>query len=206
MNTKTQDRRFVVIGGVAAGMSAASAIKRGEPEAEVLVLEKGDFISYGACSLPYYISGLINDYQELIVFTPERAQKERGINVWLQHEAMAIYPAEHTVAVLDRSSGKEKAVVYDTLMIATGGIPISPPIPGIDLPNVFQVRTLKDGINIKRYINDHTPRKAVVVGGGYIGLEMAEACRHLGMEVIVLEELGNLMGTMGADITSVISP
>lgn len=204
MNTKTQNRRFVVIGGVAAGMSAASAVRRGSPESEVIVLEKGDFISYGACSLPYYISGIVEDYQQLIAFTPERAKEERGIDVWIRHEAMAIYPAKQTIAVLDRSSGEEKSVPYDRLMIATGGIPISPPIPGINLPNVFQVRTLANGIDIKRYITDHTPQKAVIVGGGYIGLEMAEACKTLGMEVTILEKLGNLMGSMGADITSII--
>jgi len=204
MDTKTEVRRFVVIGGVAAGMSAAGAVKRGEPATDVIVLEKGDFISYGACSLPYYISGVLDDYGQLIAVTPEQAKEERGINVWLRHEAMAIYPAKHTVSVLDRSSGVEKTIPYDALMIATGGIPISPPIPGIDLPNVFQVRTLSHGIKIKQYIAKHAPQKAVIVGGGYIGLEMAEACQRLGMEVTILEKFGNVMGTMGTEITSII--
>lgn len=204
MNTKSEARRFVVIGGVAAGMSAASAVKRGDPSIEVIVVEKGEFISYGACSLPYYISGIVKDYRQLIALTPERAREERGIDVWTGHEAMAIYPSKGVVSVLERSSGEEKTVAYDTLMIATGGIPISPPIPGIDLSNVFQVRTLADGIKIKRYIVEHAPKKAIIVGGGYIGLEMAEACKSLGMEVTVLEKLGNIMGTMGADITSII--
>jgi len=204
MNTKGEARRFVVIGGVAAGMSAASAVKRGDSSTEVIVVEKGEFISYGACSLPYYISGIVKDYRQLIALTPEQAREERGIDVWIGHEAMAIYPSKGVVSVLERSSGEEKTVAYDTLMIATGGIPISPPIPGIDLPNVFQVRTLTDGIKIKRHIVEHAPKKAIIVGGGYIGLEMAEACKSLGMEVTVLEKLGNIMGTMGADITSII--
>lgn len=204
MNTKTQNRRFVVIGGVAAGMSAASAVKRNDPASEVIVLEKGDFISYGACSLPYYISNLIPEHQQLLALTPERAREERDIDVRMHHEAMAIYPEKHVVAVLDRDTGVEKSIPYDDLMIATGGIPIAPPIPGIDLPNVFQVRTLTDGIKIKRYIAEHTPQKAIIVGGGYIGLEMAETCQVLGMEVSVLEKLSNVMGSMGADITTLI--
>jgi NADPH-dependent 2,4-dienoyl-CoA reductase/sulfur reductase-like enzyme len=204
MNTKTQNRQFVVIGGVAAGMSAASAVKRDDPTIHVIVLEKGEFISYGSCSLPYYISGIIKDYRQLIVFTPEQAKQERDIDVWTKHEAMAIYPAKQTVSVLDRDTGKEKTLEYDSLMIATGGTPISPPIPGIDLPNVFQVRTLTDGRKIKRYIVDHAPKKAVIIGGGYIGLEMAECCKTLGMEVTILEKLGNIMGMMGTEITELI--
>ncbi len=204
MNTKTQSRQFVVIGGVAAGMSAASAVKRGDPSAEVIVLEKGEFISYGSCSLPYYISGVIKDYRQLIALTPEQAKQERGIEIWLKHEAMAIYPEKNMVAVLDRETGKEKTLNYDSLMISTGGIPISPPIPGIDLPNIFQIRTLMDGIKIKRYIVDHAPKKAIIVGGGYIGLEMAETCKVLGMEVTILEKLSNIMGMMGVESTELI--
>ena len=204
MNTKTQDRQFVVIGGVAAGMSAASAVKRDDPTTHVIVLEKGEFISYGSCSLPYYISGVIKDYRQLIAFTPEQAKQERDIDVWTKHEAMAIYPDQDTVAVLDRETGKETTLHYDSLMIATGGTPISPPIPGIDSSNIFQVRTLTDGIKIKRYIVDHAPKKAVIIGGGYIGLEMAECCKALGMEVTILEKLGNIMGTMGTEITALI--
>lgn len=204
MNTKTQNRCFVVIGGVAAGMSAASAVKRGDPNVDVIVLEKGDFISYGSCSLPYYISGIIKDYRQLIAVTPEQAREERGVDVWMKHEAMAVYPSKNIVAVLNRETGEERTIAYDTLMIATGGVPISPPVPGIDLPNVFQIRTLTDGIGIKRYILDHAPKKAIVLGGGYIGLEMAEACKAMGMEVTVLEKLGNIMGKMGDEITGII--
>ena len=204
MNSKTQNRRFVVIGGVAAGMSAASAVKRDDPSIEVIVLEKGEFISYSACSLPYFISDVIKDYRQLIALTPEQARQERQIAVWLKHEAMAIYPEKHLVAVLDRDTGTEKTVTYDDLMIASGGTPINPPIPGIDLPNVFQIRTLSDGITIKQYIATHAPKKAVIIGGGYIGLEMAETCTVLGMEVTVLEKLGNIMGTMGNEMTAVI--
>lgn len=204
MNTKTQDRQFVVIGGVTAGMSAASTVKRDDPTTHVIVLEKGEFISYDSCSLPYYISGIIKDYRQLIAFTPEHAKQERDIDVWTKHEAMAIYPAKRTVSVLDRETGREKTLEYDHLMIATGGLPISPPIPGIDLPNVFQVRTLTDGRKIKRYIVDHAPKKAVIIGGGYIGLEMAECCKALGMDVTILEKLGNIMGTMGTESTELI--
>jgi NADPH-dependent 2,4-dienoyl-CoA reductase/sulfur reductase-like enzyme len=204
MNTKTQNRQFVVIGGVAAGMSAASAVKRNDPTIDVIVLEKGEFISYGSCSLPYYISDIIKDYHQLIAVTPEQAKQERNIDVWIKHEAMAIYPEKHTVAVLNRETGEEKTLNYDSLMIATGGTPIAPPIPGIDLPNVLQIRTLTDGMKMKQYIAEHAPKKAVIIGGGYIGLEMAETCTVLGMEVTILEKLGNIMGTMGSESTELI--
>lgn len=202
MNSTT--RRFVVIGGVAAGMSAASTAKREDPSLEVIVLEKGKFISYGACSLPYVLSGQIPDYHDIIALTPEQAKAERGIDVWLRHEAMAIYPDQNLVAVLDRETGAEKSLTYDTLMLATGGIPMLPPIPGIDLPNVFHIRTLTDGLRIKRYLDEAAPRRVVIIGAGYIGLEMAETCHTLGMEVTILEKFGNILGTMGQEVTVII--
>jgi NADPH-dependent 2,4-dienoyl-CoA reductase/sulfur reductase-like enzyme len=204
MNSKTQDRQFVVIGGVAAGMSAASAVKRYDPSTNVVVLEKGEFISYNTSSLPYYIANVMEDYRQLIDFTPERAKQEYYLDVWTKHEAMAIYPAKNTVIVLDRDTGEEKTLCYDALMIATGGVPIAPPVPGIKLPNIFQIRTLADGIKLKQYIVDQAPKKATIIGGGYLGLEMTEACSMLGMEVTILEKFGNIMGTMGSEITGLI--
>lgn len=201
MNTKTQKRQFVVIGGVAAGMSAASAIKRSEPSIEVVVLEKGEFVAYNACSLPYYISNVMPDYRQLLDLTYEQASQEYQIEVLTHHEAMVIAPAKNLVIALDRETGEEKTFAYDGLMIATGGVPITPPVPGINLPNIFQLRTLADGIEVKHYITEHAPQKATIIGGGYIGLEMAEACRMLGMDVTILEKFSSILGTMGNDVT-----
>lgn len=204
MDTNSTTRRFVVIGGVTAGMSAALAAKRSDPSIEVIVLEKGDFISYNTCALPYYISHVIEDHRLLIENTPEQLKQESRIEAWTRHEVMAIYPEQNEVIVLDRESGEEKRLGYDSLMLASGGVPISPPVPGVDLPNIFQIRTLADGLKLKQYINEHAPQKAIIIGGGYIGLEMAEVCRRLGMDVAIVEKYGNLMGTMGSDISTLV--
>lgn len=204
MNSKTQNRQFVVIGGAAAGISAAGAVKRYDPSIEVVVLEKGEFVAYSPSFLPYYIADVMKDHRQLIKFTPEQAKQDYHIDVRIKHEAMAISPAQNSVMVLDRETGEEKTLSYDALMIATGGVPISPPVPGIDLPNIFHVRTLADGIKVKQYIADHAPKKATILGGGYIGMKMAEACRVLDMEVTIIEKFGNIMGTMGSDTTDLI--
>ena len=185
-------------------MSAASAVKRYDPSVDVVVLEKGEFISYNTSSLPYYIANVMEDHRQLIDITPEQAGQEYQIDILTHHEAMAIYPSENTVMVLDRETGEEKKFQYDGLMIATGGVPITPPVPGVKLPNIFQVRTLADGLKVKQYILEHDPKKAIVIGGGYIGLEMAEACNSLGMEVTILEKFRNIMGTMGGEVTALI--
>ena len=204
MNSKTQTRKFVVIGGIAAGMSAASVIKRSDPSIEVVVLEKGEFVAYNACSLPYYIANVMQDHRQLIDLTPERARQDYQLEVLTRHEAMAISAAKNTVIVLDRETGEEKTFQYDGLMIATGGVPITPPVPGINLPNIFQVRTLADGIKVKQFITDQVPKKATIIGGGYIGLEMAEACRLRGMDVTIVEKFASILGTMGNDVTAMV--
>lgn len=217
--------RLVVIGGVAAGMSAASAFKRMNPDAEVTVLEKDYFISYGACSLPYYISDEVKDFNNLISLTPETATKDRGIAVLLRHEAVGIDTAAKTVLVRDLEKGEDRAVSYDKLVIATGGLPIKPPLPGIDLERVFTIRTLIDGIEIKKYIDqwvafdvcmgpaciyknrfgiEKRPMKAVIVGGGYIGMEMCESLKKRGLDVTVIEKTDRVLGNMDTSITAIV--
>jgi len=146
--------RLVVIGGVAAGMSAASSYRRLKPEAEAIVLEKDYFISYGACSLPYYVSDDVKDFQDLISLTPEVATEERGITVLTRHEATAIDPSKKEVSVRNLDKNEETKISYDKLVIATGGLPVKPPLPGIDLQNVFTIRTLIDGIEMKKFIDE----------------------------------------------------
>ena len=217
--------RLVVVGGVAAGMSAASAFKRIKPDAEAIVLEKDYFISYGACSLPYYISDEVKDFNNLISLTPETATKDRGITVMLRHETVSIDPARKEVHVKDLEKGEEKTISYDKLVIATGGLPIKPPLPGIDLEHVFTIRTLIDGIGIKKYIDQWTvfdvclgpsctyrnsfgitkrPMRAVIVGGGYIGMEMCESLRKRGLEVAVIEKMDRVLGNMDTSITAIV--
>ncbi len=222
MNDKAH---LVVIGGVAAGMSAASAFKRIHPDSEVTVLEKDYFISYGACSLPYYISDEVKDFNNLISLTPETATKDRGITVLLRHEAVNIDTAAKEVHAKDLEKGESKVIPYDKLVIATGGLPIRPPLPGIELEHVFTIRTLIDGIEIKKYIDqwmtfdvcvgpactyknrfgiEKRPMRAVIVGGGYIGMEMCESLRRRGLDVIVIEKMDRVLGNMDTSITAIV--
>ncbi len=218
--------RLVVIGGVAAGMSAASSYRRLKPEAEAIVLEKDYFISYGACSLPYYVSDDVKDFQDLISLTPEVATEERGITVLTRHEATAIDPSKKEVSVRNLDKNEETKISYDKLVIATGGLPVKPPLPGIDLQNVFTIRTLIDGIEMKKFIGEwgsfqvcvgspecfyvnrfgaeKRTMKAVIVGGGYIGMEMCESFRKRGLEVAVIEKMDRVLGTMDKSITDVV--
>lgn len=220
-----EKERLVVIGGVAAGMSAASSYKRLRPEAEAIVLEKDHFISYGACSLPYYISDDVKDMNMLISLTPEVAVQERGITVLTRHEAVAIDTAKRTVIARDLGNNTEKAFPYDRLVISTGGLPVRPPLPGIDLGRVFTLRTLQDGVEIKTFIDQWSsfqpclgpeciylnsfgarkrPMKAAIVGGGYIGMEMCESLRKRGIDVTVFEKMDRVLGNMDTSITDIV--
>ena len=222
-----EKERLVVIGGVAAGMSAASAAKRIRPDMEVIVLEKSPFISYGACSIPYYVSDEIKDYRDLVAVSAEAAQNERGLVIRTRHEATAILPDVKQVLVRSLDKGKDEKIAYHKLVIATGAVPIKPPLPGIDLQHVFTLRTLEDAIAVKKYIDDWkgsdacvgSPEctyvravrsegrgdlRAVIVGGGYIGLEMCESLRKRGLDVAVVEKLDRVLGTMDHSITGVV--
>jgi len=184
--------RIVVIGGVAAGMSAASQARRRRPDAEVIVLERGPHVSYGACGMPYNIEDPERDIEDLVVITAENFRREREIDVRLRHEALSIDVEKKTVRAKDLASGEEYDLAYDKLVIATGAEAVRLPIPGADLPGVFHLRELSDGAAIKEAVAASKPRHAVIVGGGYIGLEMTEAFRHLGIEVTLLERLDRL--------------
>lgn len=218
--------RLVVIGGVAAGMSAASAARRIKPDMEAIVLEKDYFISYGACSLPYYISDDVKDFNDLISLTPKVAIEERGINVLTRHEVLKIDTGRKEVVARNLENAEESQVRYDKLVVATGGLPIKPPLPGIDLQHVFAIRTLSDGIEIKKYIDEwglfqvcigspeclyvnrfgaeKRAMKAVIVGGGYIGMEMCESLRKRGLDVTVIEKADRVLGTMDVSITGIV--
>ncbi len=222
MNRK---ERLVVIGGVAAGMSAASSFKRLKPDTEAIVLEKDYFISYGACSLPYYIANIVPDVNDLIDITPRQAMEERGITVLLRHEVTAISPAKKEICAKNLDHNEMKVIPYDKLVIATGGVPVRPPLPGIELDHVFSLRTLSDGIAIKRFIDQWScfdisigaecvyknpfgvtrrPMKGIIVGGGYIGMEMAESLHNRGLDVTVIEKTQGVLGNMDNSITEIV--
>jgi len=178
--------RAIVIGGCAAGMSAASKARRTKPDLGIVVYEKTGFVSYGECGLPYYVSGLVDDHNKLVARTPEQFAT-RGIQVHLHHLVTEVDSKNHRVRVANLNAGDTRYENYDKLVIATGGRPAL--LPGFslgDLSGVFVVRALEDGIAIREFVQRERPKRAVVVGAGYIGLEMAESFHVLGLETTVI--------------------
>src|SRR6056297_3131283 len=178
--------KVIVIGGVAAGMSAASKLKRKDSSVEIIVYEKGVHLSYGACGLPYYVGDLNDDYKKLILRTKEDFEK-KGIKVKLKHEVVGVNPKNNTIQVKNLESGEEFEDQYDKLMIATGASPIIPPFPGKELDNIFTLNTIEDGISLKEEVMKNTTKEIVIVGGGYIGIELAEVLANLGKNITVVE-------------------
>lgn len=192
--------KLLVIGGVAAGMSAASKLKRVNKEAEIVVYEKGSFLSYGACGLPYYVSGENDDYTKMIARTQEQFNS-MGIQTFLQHEVVKVVPEKKQVLVKDLVNNKMFIDSYDKLMISTGTVPIIPPFPGVNLSNIYCLKTLEDGIRLKEVVNKPEIQDIVIVGGGYIGIEVAEAMLHLGKNVRVVELSDRILRTFDKEIT-----
>lgn len=195
--------RLIVIGGVAAGLSAASAARRQNRWMEIRVYEKGPDISYSNCGLPYYIEGLVPDADGLRIHSPEFFRTERDIDVLTHHDVIEISTSRRRVTVLEPGSAPEE-VPYDRLVIATGAEPAPGEIEGISLGGVFHVNTLQSTIALKRYLESTDARRAVIIGGGYIGLEMAEAVKTPGRSVALLERGPNLFEAADAEIVEVI--
>lgn len=196
--------RIVVIGGVAAGMSAASQAKRRQPDAEVVVLERGRYVSYGACGLPYNIEDPSRRIDDLVVITPDKFRSQRGIDVRTRHEVASIDVDTGHVRVRDLDAGTDYELPYDRLVIATGASAVRLPLPGMGLRGVFPLRELSDGADIKRFLAEHEPDKAVILGAGYIGMEMAEALRGRGVAVTVLEKLDQVIPGFEPAIAAVV--
>ena len=193
-------QRYVIIGGDAAGMSAASKIRRLQPESELVVFEKGPHISFAACGMPYWISGVIADGSKLQVLTPEIALEKRNIDVRIGHEVTKIDVSSKSIVVQNLSTGETLVEAYDVLLIATGARAVVPPIPGVDSEGVFTLRSLADGHRIKKYISEHKISHATIIGGGHIGLEMAEAFRHLKIDVTMLVRGDQIAPAMDKDL------
>lgn len=194
--------RIVVIGGDAAGMSAASQIKRRRRDSEVTVLEKGRFTSYASCGIPYYLAGDVTDFDDLVVVTPQQFREKRGIDVRMGWEATTIDTRDKKV-IARSDSGSLETLSYDRLLIATGASPIVPGWPGVDLTGVTAVRNLEDAARLEDWLG-RQPRRAVVVGAGYVGLEMAEALGRRGLEVTVVEKLSGVMGGAESEVTQMV--
>ncbi len=188
-------KKIIIVGGVAGGMSAASKAKRTDPGLEITVYEKSGYISYGACGMPYVIGGDIADPDDLIARTPE-AMAERGVAAHVRHEVLSINPATKTVTVQNLETGATFTDPYDALVLATGAVPVWPDLPGTDLGGVHVLRTMEDMAAIQATI-EAGASQAVVVGGSYIGLELAEALHKRGLSVRLLEAQDTLLSAFG---------
>lgn len=195
--------KFLVIGGDAAGMSAASRAKRTNPDLEVTVLEKTSDVSYSACGMPYNIADPSRDMDVLVVRKAEVFRKKQGINLLTGHTALGIDPSHKRVDGMG-PDGKTFSFDYDKLLIATGASPIIPDSPGMDLPGVFPLKSLEDGKRIKAYLAKNQVKKAVIAGMGYIGLEMCEALTELGIEVHMIRRSNDFIPWLSKDMSDYI--
>lgn len=195
--------RLVVVGGVAAGMSAASRARRLRPDIEIVVFESGGDVSYAACLLPYFISGVVGDRDSLIHYDAEFFRSKRAIDVRLHTVVTSIDTTRKSVTFRD-AAGKEGTVSFDALVLGTGASAFKPPLPGIDMPGVATLRGVSDGEEIKARIDSGRVRKATVIGAGFIGLEMAEAFTARGIDVTVIELLPTILSTLDTDMSEVV--
>ena len=195
--------KIIIIGGVAGGATTAARIRRVDETAEIILLEKGKYISYANCGLPYYIGGVIEEREKLFVQTPEAFSTRFRVDVRTENEVIFIDREKKTVTVR-QSSEDTYEESYDKLLISTGASPVRPPLPGIDLPGIFTLRNVTDTDRIKEYINSHSPRKAVVVGAGFIGLEMAENLHAQGAKVSIVEMGNQVMAPIDFSMASLV--
>ena len=195
--------KIIIIGGVAGGATTAARIRRVDETAEIILLEKGKHISYANCGLPYYIGGVIEEREKLFVQTPEAFSTRFRVDVRTENEVIFIDRKKKTVTVR-QSSEDTYEESYDKLLISTGASPVRPPLPGIALPGIFTLRNVTDTDRIKEYINSHSPRKAVVVGAGFIGLEMAENLHAQGAKVSIVEMGNQVMAPIDFSMASLV--
>ena len=198
------DMKVVIVGGVAGGATAAARIRRLDEQAEIVVFERSGFISYANCGLPYYIGGVIEDPEELTLQTPESFFSRFHVNMKVRHEVTAIHPEKKEVTVKNLETGEEFEESYDKLILSPGAKPTQPRLPGVGLDKLFTLRTVEDTFCIKDYINANHPKSAVLAGGGFIGLELAENLRELGMDVTIVQRPKQLMNPFDADMASFI--
>jgi CoA-dependent NAD(P)H sulfur oxidoreductase len=194
--------RLVVIGGGAAGMSAASAARRVAPGLDVVVCEAGGFAAYGMCGIPYFLGGIVPEAADLLAYPPAEFRDKRGIDLRLHTRVTAIDTDEHQVHIT--GEGGFGPLSYDALVVASGAAPVRPPVPGLDGPRVFTIRSLDEAIGLRRLLDGGTVRRAIVIGAGYIGLEAAEALVSAGAEVDVVEALPRVLGNVDGPIAEVV--
>ena len=196
--------KIVIVGGVAGGATAAARLRRLDENAEIVVFERSGFVSYANCGLPYYIGGVIEKKEELTLQTPESFKRRFNVDMRVRHEVTKINPDRKTVNVTNLVTGESFEESYDKLILSPGARPVRPDFPGIESDKIFTLRTVEDTYKIKDYINANKPSSAVVVGGGFIGIEAAENLKGLGVDVTLVEAMNQLMAPFDYDIAAFI--
>jgi NADPH-dependent 2,4-dienoyl-CoA reductase/sulfur reductase-like enzyme/rhodanese-related sulfurtransferase len=196
--------KVIIIGGVAGGATAAARLRRLDETAEIVVFERSGYVSYANCGLPYYIGGVIEDPAALTLQTPESFFARFRVDMRVRHEVTAIHPNQKTVSGKNLETGEDFEEPYDKLILSPGAKPAQPRLPGVGLEKLFTLRTVEDTFLIKDYIHTRRPRSAVLAGGGFIGLELAENLRELGMEVTIVQRPRQLMNPFDSDMASFI--
>ncbi|MGX6971194.1 FAD-dependent oxidoreductase [Vagococcus bubulae] len=196
--------RTIIVGGVAGGMSAATRLRRLEENMDIVIIEKGPYVSFANCGLPYYVSGEISNREDLLVQTPEKLKARFNLDVKVETEVISIDADKKEVTLLH--NGQEEVMSYDKLVLSPGAKPFIPPLDGInDATNLFTLRNVPDVDQVMNYLDEHKPKKAVVIGAGFIGLEMAENLVHRGLEVTIIEMAPHVLPTVDAEMASFIT-
>lgn len=196
--------KYLIVGGVAAGMSAAARLRRLDEAAEIIVFERGEYVSYANCGLPYYIGDEIKERERLVVQTPEALRELMDIEVRTGNEVLTVNPGAKTIKAKDLETGREYDEAYDKLLLAPGGSPVKPPIPGSDHPAIHTLWTIPDTDKIRAMVDDGNVKKALVVGAGFIGLEMAENLKFRGIQVTVVEMAKQAMNVVDFEMASMV--
>jgi NADPH-dependent 2,4-dienoyl-CoA reductase/sulfur reductase-like enzyme/rhodanese-related sulfurtransferase len=198
-------RRVLIVGGVAGGASCAARLRRLDEGVEIVVFDRGPHVSFANCGLPYFVGNVITEERQLVVASPDLFRDRFAIDVRTRHDVRAIDRARRTVTVRDLVTDTDATEPYDALVLAPGAAPIRPPLPGIDLPGIFAVRTIPDTVRIRAWLDEHRPARALVVGGGFIGLEMAENLAHRGLAITVLEKLSQVMPPLDPEMAQPVA-
>lgn len=196
--------KVIIVGGVAGGATAATRLRRLDEHAQITVFERSGYVSYANCGLPYYIGGVIEDPEELTLQTPDIFWNRFRIDVKTRHEVIKINVEKKTVTVRELDSGKEYEELYDKLILSPGAEPIRPDLPGVESERLFYLRTVEDTFKIRKFVEEKKPKTAVMVGGGFIGLEVAENLCELGVHVTVVQKPKQLMNTLDYDMATMV--
>ncbi len=196
--------KILIIGGVAGGASTATRLRRMDENAEIVLIERGEYISFANCGLPYHIGKVISEREKLLVVTPQKLKETSNIDARVRHDAVSIDRKSKKVKIRELATGREYFESYDKLVLSPGASPIIPPVEGVGLPGVFTLRSMTDMDRINGFLLESKPTRAVVVGGGFIGLEIAENLQHRGMQVTIIEMLNQVMAPIDYEMAAMV--